>query len=611
MVATQNRLILWTGPKHCGKTTSAANLARIARAEGFNVAGLLAPSLYRNSKLLGFDVLDLQNQTRAPLARLKISQSKAGPFTFIADGLKLGNAVLSAEATKSADLVIVDEFGPLELNNEGWRRNVDSLLISSNAVVLLVVRRELADTVRQVYSGLPCQELAATEGNSIDEVITMLKNRRHHVEESRFAVRRTPYGGTKKMLKLDRMLMIGSAGSNVGKTELACELLRKFSKTSDIIGIKVTTIKDKDGQCPRGGEGCGVCSSLEGVYRITEELNSTSDKDTGRLLTAGASRVFWLRVLRDHLLEGTTALLDIIGPDAISICESNSLRQVVEPGLFLMAKNRDLKRWKSSAQQVKKYADKIVVSDGSSFDFDIDRINLIASKWIISRTKISAEAKLVNQYRAGQRRREFGCGTKATAIIMAGGDSGRMGTDKSMLPIKGQSMIEAICEQLRGSFDQILISANEVDKFAFLGPATASAFTETSFDVVPDKVPEQGPLMGIASALEASANEINFVVACDIPKINLACVNRMLTEAVESQADIIVPATGEEKYEPLFAIYRKTALEAINEALSSGKRKITDVFTLCTVKHIELDDTDRLINLNTMADYEEFQKKLI
>jgi len=373
------------------------------------------------------------------------------------------------------------------------------------------------------------------------------------------------------MFKLDGMLMIGSAGSNVGKTELACTLLKKFCKTSDIIGIKVTTIKDKDGQCPRGGEGCGVCSSLEGVYCITEELNSTSDKDTARLLSAGASRVFWLRVLREHLLEGATALLDIIGPDAVSICESNSLRQVIEPGIFLMARNRDLKRWKSSARQVKKYADKIVVSDGSSFDFDLDRIKLIDGKWIIQR--------------------------QATAIIMAGGGSSRMGTDKSMLPIKGQSMIEAICEQLRGFFDEILISANEVDKFAFLG-----------FEVIPDKVPEQGPLMGIASALEASANELNFVVACDIPKINLACVNRMLTEALESQADIVVPTTGEEKYEPLFAIYRKTALEAINKTLSSGKRKITEVFTLCRVKHIELDNTDWLVNLNTMADYEEFQK---
>jgi len=182
MVAAQNRLILWTGPKHCGKTTNATKLAQVASAEGFNVAGLLAPSLYRNSKLLGFDILDLQNKTRAPLARCKISQSKARSFTFISDGLKLGNAVLSAEATtKSADIVIVDEFGPLELNNEGWRRNVDSLLASSNAVVLLVVRRELADTVRQLYSDITCRELTATEENSIDEVITMLKNRRHHI----------------------------------------------------------------------------------------------------------------------------------------------------------------------------------------------------------------------------------------------------------------------------------------------------------------------------------------------------------------------------------------------------------------------------------------------
>ena len=101
MVATQNMLILWTGPKHCGKTTSATKLAQIARAEGFNVTGLLSPPLYRNSKLLGFDVLDLHNQTRALLAKRKISQSKAGQFTFITEGLKLGNAVLSTEATKS------------------------------------------------------------------------------------------------------------------------------------------------------------------------------------------------------------------------------------------------------------------------------------------------------------------------------------------------------------------------------------------------------------------------------------------------------------------------------------------------------------------------------
>ena len=370
------------------------------------------------------------------------------------------------------------------------------------------------------------------------------------------------------MIKLDGMLMIGSAGANVGKTELACAILGKFSKSCDITGIKVTTIKEKDGQCPRGGEGCGVCSSLDGVYCITEETDSSSGKDTARLLSAGANRVFWLRVLKEHLQEGLTSLLDVINPDAVSICESNSLRQVVEPGIFLMARSRDLKDWKNSARQVKKLADRIVISDGSGFDLGLDRIKLIDGKWALLE--------------------------KATAIVMAGGSSGRMGIDKAMLPINGRPIIERICEQLRNCFEQIVISTNEPDTFAFLG-----------YEVVPDKVPEQGPLMGIASALEASANELNFVVACDIPHIKLEYVRRMFAEAAESKADIVIPTTGEKKYEPLFAIYCKSTLDAINTVLSSGGRKISDVFALCTVKYVELGAN--LINLNTIADYERFQ----
>ena len=373
------------------------------------------------------------------------------------------------------------------------------------------------------------------------------------------------------MIKLDGMLMIGSAGANVGKTELACTLLGKFGKNHNIVGIKVTTIKDKDGQCPRGGEGCGVCSSLEGNYCITEETSKTSGKDTSRLLAAGASRVFWIRVLNEHLVEGITALLDVIGPEVVSICESNSLRQVVEPGLFLMARYKDSDAWKSSARDVRKYADRIIVSDGSGFDLALDRIKLVDGIWTLLE--------------------------KATAIIMAGGGSRRMGTDKSMMPIEGRPIIERTCEQLAACFEQILISANEADKFAFLG-----------FEVVPDKVPEQGPLMGIASALEASANELNFVVACDIPQIELRHVRKILFEAINSQADIIVPVNRDGKYEPLFAVYRRSTLEAINKVLSSGGRKISDVFAYCSVKKVDFEAS--LVNLNTMPEYEEFQKNL-
>ena len=372
-----------------------------------------------------------------------------------------------------------------------------------------------------------------------------------------------------EMIKLDGMLMIGSAGANIGKTELACALIKKFNKNKPIIGIKVTTIKAKDGQCPRGGQGCGVCSSLEGNFCITQETDADSGKDTARLLAAGAAKVFWLRVMKTHLKEGLAALLDKIGADAVSLCESNSLRQVVKPGLFLMVRGKEPRMWKSSADAVKKYADKVVVSDGSSFDFDIGRIKLLGGKWVMQE--------------------------QATAIIMAGGDSRRMGMDKSVLAINGKPMVEIIAEQLRTSFSQTLISANDAEKFAFLG-----------LQIVPDRIQGQGPLMGIASALEASANEVNFVVACDIPHIDLAYVRKMLSRA--KGADIVIPRSRDKEYEPLFAVYNKSALEAINKVLRTGGRKISDVFTRCKVSYIELK-ADSFANLNTKAEYEEFCKK--
>ena len=388
------------------------------------------------------------------------------------------------------------------------------------------------------------------------------------------------------MIKLDGMLMIGSAGANMGKTELACAILGKFGKNGDIIGVKVTTINDTNGHCPRGGEGCGVCSSLDGVFCITEETNRGSEKDTSRLLKCGATKVFWLRVVREHLVEGVTALLDEIGHDAVCVCESNSLREVVEPGLFFMVTGRDAKTWKDSARQVRKYADRIVVSNGKGFDIDLDEIEIVGGRW---------------RMRKGCKRGCKGPGTtaQATAIILAGGRSSRMGADKSLLSVDGQPIIERICERLAGRFNRILISANEPEKLAFLG-----------LEIVADKIPGQGPLMGIASALEASSSELNFVVACDIPHIHIGLVEEMLAEADRSGADVVVPTTGSEEYEPLFAVYRKSALEAINKVLASGGRRISDIFALCRVKYVRLTDAEWLRNLNTPAEYDEFSKGL-
>lgn len=168
-------LFLWTGPKHSGKTTAAARLACAARQGGFRVAGLLAPSIYRDGHLAGFDALDLRSGARSSLAVRRDDRGDVGPFHFLEEGLRFGSLALDMDATNGADLVIVDEFGPLEFGSRGWRSAVDLLVRAGRASLVLVVRQELAQAVQDVYANAPSKLFDATAPESIDGVLRLLR----------------------------------------------------------------------------------------------------------------------------------------------------------------------------------------------------------------------------------------------------------------------------------------------------------------------------------------------------------------------------------------------------------------------------------------------------
>lgn len=371
------------------------------------------------------------------------------------------------------------------------------------------------------------------------------------------------------MIKAAGMFMIGAAGRGAGKTKLACRLLSRFGPKRDIIGIKVTAIENAGSGCPRGGEGCGVCASIEGRYYISEENDSQGRKDTCRMLAAGAGRVLWLRVLKGHLAEGAAALLEIVGGGSLSVCESNSLRRVVEPGAFVLVKDASEEKYKPSAKAAAEHADRIIAFDGDGFDIEDDDIGLADGKWTVKMA--------------------------ATAIILAGGNSRRIGKDKSMLPIKGQPIIKHILEQLRPYFSQILISSNDLSRYNFPG-----------VEVVADRVAGCGPLMGIASALRASASELNFVIACDIPEVDMELVRMMVRQGREF--DAVVPVSGPWRYEPVFAVYNKGLLGAMEAALASGKNRIMEAVRHRSVKYVDLTGSGKFGNINTVEDYQQFLK---
>jgi hypothetical protein len=192
------------------------------------------------------------------------------------------------------------------------------------------------------------------------------------------------------MIKVPNMIMIGSAGRNTGKTELACKIIGRFKHKTDVYGIKVTTILQRAGQrdgqealCPRGGKGCGVCTSLEGNYSITEEndclqsvvgVAGKSGKDTARMAEAGAKKVYWLRVLKGHLKEGIEKILSSVDNNGLIVCESNSLRLIVEPGLFFITMEKLSGPVKASCSAVMDKADRIVMLNSRETEKCINHI---------------------------------------------------------------------------------------------------------------------------------------------------------------------------------------------------------------------------------------------
>ncbi|HPC17989.1 MAG TPA: molybdenum cofactor guanylyltransferase, partial [Candidatus Hydrogenedentes bacterium] len=178
----------------------------------------------------------------------------------------------------------------------------------------------------------------------------------------------------------------------------------------------------------------------------------------------------------------------------------------------------------------------------------------------------------------------------AAAVVLAGGNSTRMGQDKRFLAFHGRPLIEYVCNQLRGAFPEVLVAANDATRLAFL-----------NLPVIPDVMPGQGPLGGIAATLAASNYDLNFFVACDIPFIDFTLVERLMRAA--AGCDGAVPATPEGHLEPLFAVYRKSLLPAMRDALARGNRRIRDVFTQGRVNTIPLRGSLAPRNLNTVEEY--------
>ncbi|SJZ92771.1 molybdenum cofactor guanylyltransferase [Trichlorobacter thiogenes] len=182
-----------------------------------------------------------------------------------------------------------------------------------------------------------------------------------------------------------------------------------------------------------------------------------------------------------------------------------------------------------------------------------------------------------------------------TGVILVGGKSRRMGQDKAFLLIEGLPVIERIIRTMQGCFKDLLLVGDRPERFESYG-----------LPVVPDLYPGSS-LGGLYTGLQHAGTDRIFVTSCDIPFSNPELIRFICTDT--NPYDAVIPAT-EGGLEPLFALYHKSCLPAMQTALEAGNFRITAVLQQLQIKTIapeqlrQLDADGRaLLNINTPDEY--------
>ncbi len=157
-MSTRVRAWILSGPPGIGKSTVVSRVIYLVRSKGYGVGGCLTRERRRGRERVGFTIIDLMTGIEAPLAS---SDSSLGPrvgrYRVDVKGLAEIGAGALRRAAGGADLIVIDEVGPMELTSPEFRRAVESCL-GSGRPILAVVHEMMKDPLIDSIRSLPEKE---------------------------------------------------------------------------------------------------------------------------------------------------------------------------------------------------------------------------------------------------------------------------------------------------------------------------------------------------------------------------------------------------------------------------------------------------------------------
>lgn len=183
-----------------------------------------------------------------------------------------------------------------------------------------------------------------------------------------------------------------------------------------------------------------------------------------------------------------------------------------------------------------------------------------------------------------------------TALILAGGDSRRMGQDKASMLLEGKTLLEHVTGVMRLNFPKVIVSVRHLRE-------------EIGIKQVCDQLEKSGPLAGLMAGLAQVDTPWVFAVACDMPFVNGALIRHLASLRAGHQA--VVPVVLEYP-QPLAAFYATDTLAVMRERFMAGDKSLRGVLEKLQVRYVSEAELRRydpqlrsFFDLDTPQDFEQ------
>ena len=175
-----------------------------------------------------------------------------------------------------------------------------------------------------------------------------------------------------------------------------------------------------------------------------------------------------------------------------------------------------------------------------------------------------------------------------TGIVLAGGKSSRMGSDKAFLRLGPKRLIDYSLDLMQAITGRVMISAN------------GNGYDDFSVPVIKDNYADIGPLGGVEACLRISETLDNLFIPCDTPFLTVGFWTHLLSFA--NDFDVVVPVSDDGKVEPLTGYYSRKVLPQIVVQIENGDYKVQNLLKLVRTKCLAVDNQSVLTNFNTPRD---------